>query len=58
MNQKNILDHGYLKLVDCWGRDGIESAVGDEAIIAAARETSTAAFVVCKRLKKELDKKP
>jgi thymidylate synthase (FAD) len=45
MSQLDVLDHGYLKLVDCWGRDGIESAVGDEAIIAAARMSTGKGFL-------------
>jgi hypothetical protein len=42
---KPILGHGYLTLVDCWGRESIESAVGDEAIIAAARMSTGKGFL-------------
>ncbi len=40
-----LLDHGYLQLVDSWGRESVESAVGDEAIIAAARMSTGKGFL-------------
>ena len=43
--EKPLLDHGYLKLVDYWGRESVESAVGDEAIIAAARMSTGKGFL-------------
>ena len=43
--REEILDHGYLKLVDCWGREDMESAVGEEAIIAAARMSTGKGFL-------------
>jgi thymidylate synthase (FAD) len=46
-NRVQVLDHGYLELIDHWGRDlpaGI-TEVGDEAIIAAARMSTSGGFV-------------
>lgn len=42
--EKRVLDHGYLRLVDAWGRDGIEEVVGEESIIAAARMSTGKGF--------------
>ena len=41
-----LLDHGYLKIVDVWGRDGLadELGAGDHAIIAAARQSTQKSF--------------
>lgn len=46
MKKKRIelLDHGYVELVDVWGRENLESEVGDEAIIAAARMSTQKGF--------------
>jgi thymidylate synthase (FAD) len=43
--RRHLLDHGYLKLVDAWGRDGLEEAVGEESIIAAARMSTGKGFL-------------
>jgi thymidylate synthase (FAD) len=39
MDRIDLLDHGYLRIVDVWGRDGLDDELGegDHAIIAAAR---------------------
>ncbi len=40
----SVLDHGYVRLVDAWGREEMESSVGDESIIAAARMSTDKGF--------------
>jgi thymidylate synthase (FAD) len=40
-----LLDHGYLRLVDCWGREELEDAVGEESIVAAARMSTGKGFL-------------
>jgi thymidylate synthase (FAD) len=44
MNEIKLLDLGYIKLIDAWGRLDLHSPVGDEAIIAAARMSTQKGF--------------
>jgi thymidylate synthase (FAD) len=41
----SVLDHGYVELIDVWGRLEITEMPGDEAIVAAARMSTGKGFV-------------
>ena len=43
--QVKVLDHGYVQLIDTWGRLAVEDAVGDEAFVAAARMSTGKGFL-------------
>ena len=44
IDQVDVLDHGYVKLIDSWGRLSVEEAVGDEVFVAAARMSTDKGF--------------
>jgi thymidylate synthase (FAD) len=44
MTEVKVLDHGYVRIIDAWGRLNLEDMPGDEAIIAAARMSTGKGF--------------
>src|SRR5271154_4428375 len=44
MTKVKVLDHGYVRIIDAWGRLGLTDMPGDEAIIAAARMSTGKGF--------------
>jgi thymidylate synthase (FAD) len=59
LTEISVLDHGYVRIVDAWGRLSLEDMPGDEAIIAAARMSTGKGFQgwgrLCKRCRTSED---